>query len=427
MAYDKSLAHIEQIKTITPIVGADNIEMVSVLDWNIVAKKGEFKINDLALFIEVDSIVPDGVPDEKKDELKTLYDELSIAEKDKRLDIETKLYAKIYDIIILSEFPQFEFLRKRKFKIKAVKYNKFNIISQGIVFKPSDFNIENPKVGMDCTELLKIEHIIEDVEESGVIEIKNPILKIIDKKLMRYKIYRNWKKQNRLSNGGWLSIFPNKSDEENAQKIFSHMKKYHNDEEWIVTEKLEGQNITIWSKTTKHLLPFLKSKKSVSVCSRTRNLPFVGEKDSQFWKTVRRLGYDKIIASIPGNWFCRGEHVGPGIQDNIYKLPSHEIRFFDFYEFMPDNTKRKLNYEESIQFSKKWNLPFVPVLDENFKLPENADDLLSYSNGNTIFGNNLKQIREGVVLRLRNNYEVSFKARSPKYICSKDSKSKKDE
>ena len=90
MAYDKSLAHIEQIKTITPIVGADNIEMVSVLDWNIVAKKGEFKINDLALFIEVDSIVPDGVPDEKKDELKTLYDELSIAEKDKRLDIETK-------------------------------------------------------------------------------------------------------------------------------------------------------------------------------------------------------------------------------------------------------------------------------------------------------------------------------------------------
>ena len=85
---------------------------------------------------------------------------------------------------------------------------KFNIISQGIVFKPSDFNIENPKVGMDCTELLKIEHIIEDVEESGVIEIKNPILKIIDKKLMRYKIYRNWKKQNRLSNGGWLSIFP---------------------------------------------------------------------------------------------------------------------------------------------------------------------------------------------------------------------------
>ena len=94
---------------------------------------------------------------------------------------------------------------------------------------------------------------------------------------------------------------------------------------------------------------------------------------------------------------------------------------------MPDNTKRKLNYEESIQFSKKWNLPFVPVLDEHFKLPENADDLLSYSNGNTIFGNNLKQIREGVVLRLRNNYEVSFKARSPKYICSKDSKSKKDE
>ena len=91
MSYDKSLAHIEQIKTITPIVGADNIEMVSVLDWNIVAKKGEFKINDLALFIEVDSIVPDGVPDEKKDELKTLYDELSIADESEKYSIQLKI------------------------------------------------------------------------------------------------------------------------------------------------------------------------------------------------------------------------------------------------------------------------------------------------------------------------------------------------
>ena len=334
MAYDKSLAHIEKVKKITPITGADNIEMVSVLDWNIVAKKGEFKANDLALFIEIDSIVPDGIPLDKKEELLALYDELSIAEEFEKPVIQLK----IDDIIKLSEFPQFEFLRKRKFKIKAIKYGKFDIISQGIVFKPSDFNIENPKVDMDCTELLKIEHIIEDAEDSGVLEIKNPILKLIDKKLMRYTFYRNWKKQKRLSNSGWLSIFPSKSDEENAQKIFSKMVRNYKDKEWIVTEKLEGQNITIWSKTTKHFLPFLKSKKVVSVCSHTRNLPFVGEKDSQFWKTVRRLGYDKIIASIPGNWFCRGEHCGSGIQDNIYKLLSHEIRFFDFYEFMPDNT-----------------------------------------------------------------------------------------
>ena len=421
MSYDKSLAHIEKVKKITPITGADNIEMVSVLDWNIVAKKGEFKVNDLALFIEIDSIVPDGIPLDKKEELLALYDELSIAEEFEKPVIQLK----IDDIIKLSEFPQFEFLRKRKFKIKAIKYGKFDIISQGIVFKPSDFNIENPKVDMDCTELLKIEHVIEDAEDSGVLEIKNPILKLIDKKLMRYTFYRNWKKQNRLSNSGWLSIFPSKSDEENAQKIFSKMVRNYKDKEWIVTEKLEGQNITIWSKTSKPLLPFLKAKKVVSVCSHTRNLPFVGEKDSQFWKTVRRLGYDKIIASIPGNWFCRGEHCGSGIQENIYKLLSHEIRFFDFYEFMPDNTKRKLNYEESIEFSKKWNLPFVPVLDEHFKLPETVDDLLSYSNGNTVFGNNLKQIREGVVLRLRDNYEVSFKARSPKYIAAKDAKDAK--
>ncbi len=419
MAYDKPMAHIEKVKLIEPIIGADNIEMVSVLDWHVVAKKGEFKIGDLALFIEVDSIVPDGIPDEKKEELKALYDELSISEEDKKVDIQSKINA----IVALSEFPQFEFLRKRKFKIKAIKYSKFDIISQGIIFKPSDFNIQIPKIGMDCTKQLKIQHIIEDEEEAGIIEIKNPVLKFFDKKLMRYKFYRTWKKNNK-SSSGWLSIFPAKSDEENAQKIFSKMKNQYNDKEWVVTEKLEGQNITIWSKTIKPILPFLKSKKSISVCSRTRNLPFVGEKDSQFWKTVRRLKYDKIIESIPGNWFCRGEHLGPNIQENIYKLNSYEIRFFDFYELMPNNTKRKLNFEESIEFSNKWGLPFVPVLDEHFKLPDTVDELLSYADGVTKYGNNLKQIREGAVLRLRDNYEVSFKSKSPKYLIWWDNKSK---
>ena len=38
--YGKSLAHVERIKEVHSIEGADNIERVTVLDWNLVAKKG---------------------------------------------------------------------------------------------------------------------------------------------------------------------------------------------------------------------------------------------------------------------------------------------------------------------------------------------------------------------------------------------------
>ena len=70
--YGKSLAHIEKIKEIHPIEGADKIERVTVLDWNLVAKKGEFKEGDLALYVEIGSILPDGLEDADRIRVKEL-------------------------------------------------------------------------------------------------------------------------------------------------------------------------------------------------------------------------------------------------------------------------------------------------------------------------------------------------------------------
>ena len=54
---ERSLVHIEVIKAINPIIGADKIEVATVLGWNVVVKKGEFKVGDKALYFEIDSIV----------------------------------------------------------------------------------------------------------------------------------------------------------------------------------------------------------------------------------------------------------------------------------------------------------------------------------------------------------------------------------
>ena len=68
----------------------------------------------------------------------------------------------------------------------------------------------------------------------------------------------------------------------------------------------------------------------------------------------------------------------------------------------------------------------MPILDEHYKLPASgvnekgvqvsgADIMLQQSDKNTVFGNDLKHKREGFVLRLRDDYNVSFKVKNPNY------------
>ena len=388
--YGKPLAYIVKIKDIREIPGADRIELATVMDYTVVVKKNEYKPGDFGLYVEVDSVLPDD------------------AEK----------------------FPFFEFLRDKKFKIKSMKLGKFGVISQGILFKPSDIGLTNVKVGQDYTQQFKITEIVQDEEEAGLTN-NNKKDNWFIRKLMRYKWFRDWRKRHNVSET-WNETFPGKSDEENVQKIYTEMYEKYANEEWVATEKLEGQNITIYTEEVNGL--FGKTKR-VGVCSRTRELNKNGN-GKNFWDTVIREKLDEQIKNIPGEWWCRGEHLGPGIQKNIYKLPRTTIRFFDFYrkEYYNDTKCSKvrkfrwvkLNFEESVAFAKQWNLPFVPILDEHYKLPKGglneqgvyvsgSDIMLQQSDKPTVFGNDLKHKREGFVLRLRNNYNVSFKVKNPNY------------
>lgn len=56
---NRKLARIAQITDIVPIPNADAIECAVVENgWNVVVKKGDYKINDLAIYCEVDSWIP---------------------------------------------------------------------------------------------------------------------------------------------------------------------------------------------------------------------------------------------------------------------------------------------------------------------------------------------------------------------------------
>ena len=54
----RKLVTIQQIAGIKPIEGADAIELVLIMGWQCVSKKGEFKQGDLCVYFEVDSYLP---------------------------------------------------------------------------------------------------------------------------------------------------------------------------------------------------------------------------------------------------------------------------------------------------------------------------------------------------------------------------------
>lgn len=56
----RKLTTLQKIKQILPIENADAIELIKFenVAWQCVAKKGEFKIGDLAIYFEIDSLIP---------------------------------------------------------------------------------------------------------------------------------------------------------------------------------------------------------------------------------------------------------------------------------------------------------------------------------------------------------------------------------
>jgi len=107
----RNLATIQRIKALDSIKDADAILRATVLGWQLVVKKDDFKVGDLVVYCEIDSLMPDK--------------------------------------------PVFEFLRPRGMRIRTVRLR--GQISQGICFPLSILPEGTPfEEGYDVTEILGI-------------------------------------------------------------------------------------------------------------------------------------------------------------------------------------------------------------------------------------------------------------------------------
>jgi hypothetical protein len=370
----RNLATIQIITALDKIDGADAIERATVLGWSVVVKKDDFKVNDLVIYCEIDSILPDK--------------------------------------------PEFEFLRDRKFRIKTIRLR--GQISQCICFPLSllPLNIKI-KEGLDVTEMLGIKKWEAYQDEQ---KIQKQVGKIMYPKWMphfmqqiihRFKFFREYYRQH-SGQKSFPSLIP-KTDETRVQLLQPLLDKYQGTSCYY-SEKLDGSSLTVYQINGKF-----------GVCS--RKIDLMRDETDKYWKTVLEHDLENKFKTFfkDENIALQGELVGSGIQGNKYKLKGLDIYFFNVYFI------KKYSYGNIWELQTvcdQLNEKIVPVLDPLYMLENNIPDLVELSKGKSVLNKDV--LIEGIVIRPIIEIEdkelhcqlvknrVSFKVVNPEFLIKYD-------
>lgn len=406
---ERELAYVVKIDAIEPIVGSDNCEAAIVGGWRVMVRKGTFEPNDLAIYFEIDSKVD-------------------------------------------TTRPEFAFLEKKGGKIKTQRYTfggKGLMISQGLLMAPTDFGweqVENEDghgpfiidnktghcmmVDDESRFLTKELGVTYSVEEDNSRKAaatdkykkmagRHPNL--FKKPWARWMMERQWgrkvmffffgkKKDKKTGWPAWVT----KTDEERVQ----NMPWILNDKSpWVATEKIDGSSTTFTMKRGKKRL-FGQDKNEFYVCS--RNVVFDKPDKKCFYPTniytemAEKYKIESILTTYLEShpdveWVTiQGETYGEGVQKRDYSLKGHDFMAFNLI----DSVRGRWNSVEAKNVCSTYGIPWVPILDENFILPDTVDELLAIATGESICDHGM---REGLVFRSQDGVK-SFKAVSNEFL-----------
>lgn len=352
----RKLASIQKIKEITPIIGADNIELAQILGWKVIVKKNEFKVDDLCIYFEIDSVLPD------------------------------------------REWSAF--LKSKT--IKTMKLNKFGgIISQGLALSMNIFpelkNIYN--CGDDVSIILGVTKNVTDFEPKEI-NITSKFSKMYGKLLGKY-FHINLRKKYK-----GFPKYISKTDEERIQNIPQVLENWDNTKLYYSAEKIDGQSAT-------YILEPHFLKDEFIVCSRNNRL---NQDNSNWWQIAEKYEMKKklkLAKKIYGEHFAiQGEIIGKGVQDNKYEIKGKEFYVFNVINI---TQKRKMNLDEMIIFCERVGLEMVPIIDKLFWGSDmNIDKIVQYAEGYSALCPST--LREGVIIRDRNDINFSFKVINPDFL-----------
>lgn len=395
---ERELAYIVRIDDITPIEGYDRVELAHVGGWTIVVGKNEFHKGDLALYFEIDSKLPEVKP-----------------------------------------FTDMEFLSKKHYRIKTQKMCKS--ISQGLLMSAANFdgttyidgdgteyfhiNGKSYAEGDFLTKDLNITYAVADdnLRKAASADKYKKMAqrhgKLFSHQPFRWLMKRMWGKKllfvffgkKRDKKTGWPA-WVTKTDEERVQ----NMTWILNDKEpWIATEKIDGTSTTFTMKRGKwpHKDEFYVCSRNVvfdkpdKVCFYDTNVYTEMAEKYDIYNKMKDLLYNHFADC---EWITiQGETYGPGIQKRDYHAPEHAFMAFNFIT----SKDGRWGTEKMVDLLQGYmNIPCVPILDNNYILPDTIEELLDYATGESICDHDL---REGIVFRSKDGSK-SFKAVSNDFL-----------
>lgn len=383
---ERMLAYTVTIDSITPIEKADNIELAHVGGWNVIIRKNEFNVGDMAVFFEIDSLLP--------------------------------------------ETEWSEFLRPKKFKVKTYKLGKFNVISQGLLLPMSILpNNKTYELHEDVTKLLGIKYYV--AEDNARKAKSNPNAKynnmcarnsnLAKKKWWKWLMKRAWgrkllfvffgrKKDNPKNWPNWVK----KTDEDRIENVMFMLEDKN---PYVVTEKIDGTSTTFF-------LDLTGRKPDFGVCSRNVRQMDADQKNfisdmsgigNVYWEMAFKYDVEDALKDIAKKHnhkhvVLQGETYGESVQGNKYKL---DERRFAAFNLIFDG--ERLGSVEAKKILAGYDIPFVPIIDDNYILPD-ADDFEEFkqsADGKSVI--NKKCLREGFVYRSQDG-QRSFKNVSRKFL-----------
>ena len=404
----RELAYVVAIDEIRPIPNYDRVEHARVGGWWVIVKKDQFKVGDLAIYIEVDAKVPEQEP--------------------------------------------FMFLEPKHFKVKTLKMCK--VISQGLLMHPADFGwnlgkadgVDNGsiiiagsktfKLGDFVTEFLKITYAdAEDNKRKAPSADKYKKMaqrhgKLFAKQPFRWLMKRTWGKKllflffgkKRDNAKTWpVGKFPgvSKTDQERAE----NMTWVLNDKTpFIVTQKCDGSSGTyILEKKGRNKFEFYVCSRNVRMASKDQEC-FYGS-HNYYWEVAEKYNIEEkmkeyLNSSEELKWVCwQGEICAPNIQKNPHKLS--ETHFYCFH--WTDNLNGRMNIVAAADAWSHFGMEVVPIVDVNYIMPDNFEEFKLSADGfydATVCEGAKDCPREGYVYYKVTDPTFSFKNVSREYLIN---------
>lgn len=364
----RKLASIRKISDIQPIPDADAIQVATVDGWKVVVKRGEFKVGDLAIYLEIDSWVPH--------ELAPFLSKGSAPR----------------------EYNGVKGERLRTIKLRGQ-------VSQGLLLpikvawpEWTDENIaKHVSEGDDLTEAFNIQKWEAPIPAQLQGQAKGTFPTSLIPKTDQERIQNCFGSIQKRDGLFLTEKFWNEELQE-VQERDTVLPDDFKKPTYEVTLKLDGSSMTIF-----------RWEGELRVCSRNMELKISEENaGNTFVKMALEIG-DKISEGFA----FQGELMGEGIQGNREGFKGHKLFIFDIFDIL---MHEYVLAGERRSICGMMGLDHVPLHGTNWNAPESVAAGLELADGPSIN----HKIREGLVWKCNEDPSFSFKTISNKFLL-KDS------